>query len=106
MFAIMSSLHFVSRFTDLFNVATKLLYIKISNMLVYQEKIQFLFSPNIRLATKWLRILSLPANDKTRNHLVAKPILKIQRNKIIETHRVAIVNFPLIIVVHSNSCYR
>ena len=27
-----------------------------------------------RLATMWLRILSLPPNVKTRNHLVAKPI--------------------------------
>ena len=26
------------------------------------------------LATKWLRILSLGGNDKTRNHLVANPI--------------------------------
>ena len=29
---------------------------------------------NIGLAIKWLRILSLPPNDKIRDHLVAKPI--------------------------------
>ena len=29
----------------------------------------------IVLKTKWLRILSLPPNDKIRNHLVAKPTL-------------------------------
>ena len=29
----------------------------------------------IRLATKWLRILPLPPNDKMRNHLVANPIV-------------------------------
>ena len=29
-----------------------------------------------RLATKWLRILSIPPNDKIRNHLVANPIHK------------------------------
>ena len=29
----------------------------------------------IVLETKWLRILSLPPNDKIRNHLVAKPTL-------------------------------
>ena len=28
----------------------------------------------IGLATKWLRILSIPPNDKIRNHLVANPI--------------------------------
>ena len=28
----------------------------------------------IGLATKWLRILSIPLNDKIRNHLVANPI--------------------------------
>ena len=29
---------------------------------------------SIGLATKWLRVLSLGGNDKTRNHLVANPI--------------------------------
>ena len=32
---------------------------------------------NIGLATKRLRILSIPSNGKIRNHLVAKPILQI-----------------------------
>ena len=27
----------------------------------------------IALATKWLRTLSIPSNDRIRNHLVAKP---------------------------------
>ena len=26
-------------------------------------------------ATKWLRILSIPPNDKIRNHLIANPII-------------------------------
>ena len=33
------------------------------------------FSLSIELATKWLRILSIPPNDKIRNHLVANPIV-------------------------------
>ena len=32
---------------------------------------------NIGLATKRLRILSIPCNGKIRNHLVANPILQI-----------------------------
>ena len=32
----------------------------------------------IGLATKRLRILSIPPNDKTRNHLVAKPYIQSQ----------------------------
>ena len=32
---------------------------------------------SIVLATKWLRILSISANDKTRNHLVANPMVSI-----------------------------
>ena len=36
--------------------------------------IRYLFQ-YIGLATKWLRILSIPPNDKIRNHLVANPIL-------------------------------
>ena len=28
----------------------------------------------IGLATKWLRILSIPSNDKIRNHLIANPV--------------------------------
>ena len=31
---------------------------------------------SIRLATKWLRTLSIPLNGKIRNHLVAKPIFQ------------------------------
>ena len=31
---------------------------------------------SIEWATKWLRILSIPLNDKIRNHLVANPILQ------------------------------
>ena len=31
----------------------------------------------IGLATKWLRVLSIPPNDKTRNHLVANPIRRV-----------------------------
>ena len=30
----------------------------------------------IGLATKWLRVLSLPPNGKTRSHLVANPIVE------------------------------
>ena len=30
---------------------------------------------NIGLVTKWLRILSMPPNDKSHNHIVANPIL-------------------------------
>ena len=35
---------------------------------------------SIALATKWLRVLSLGGNDKTRSHLVAKPIV-LQTNE-------------------------
>ena len=30
---------------------------------------------SIGLTTKWLRVLSIPPNDKIRNHLVANPIV-------------------------------
>ena len=32
------------------------------------------FHKNSGLATKWLRVLSIPPNNKVRNHLVASPI--------------------------------
>ena len=39
---------------------------------------------NIGLATKWLRILSIPPNDKIRNHLAANSIiLKTFNNAIV-----------------------
>ena len=40
-----------------------------------------MFELYIGLATKWLRILAIPPNDKIRNHLVAKPILSHRRTK-------------------------
>ena len=33
------------------------------------------FDIELGLATKWLRILSIPPNDKIRNNLVANPII-------------------------------
>ena len=35
----------------------------------------------IGVASKWLRVMSLSPNDKTRNHLVANAILIIKRIK-------------------------
>ena len=51
---------------------------------IYRERINFagivkifeqLIARYIGLATRWLRILALDGIDKSRNHLVAKPIL-------------------------------
>ena len=60
-----------------------------AKMLVTDTK----FNVAIGLATKWLRILSLPPNDKTRNHLVANPIVPIKHVNSINTtiHFVATV---------------
>ena len=43
-----------------------------STGITWNNKIKYFVT--IRLATKWLRILPMPPNDKIRNHLVANPM--------------------------------
>ena len=63
----------LSLFYKFFHVARRIsshavLYLRISH-----DNVE-ICSLIIGSATKWLRILSIRPNDKTRNHLVAKPI--------------------------------
>ena len=63
-----ASLTFIFTFSNL-------MLIIISTMLNYFN--QKISGSYIVLATKWLRILSIPPNDKIRNHLVSNPIVSL-----------------------------
>ena len=46
-------------------------------MIIYKAFTKIYILEYIGLTTKWLRILSIPSNDKIRNHLVANPIIDL-----------------------------
>ena len=51
----------------------------------------------------WLRIFSLPSNDKIRNHLVANPILIIRVNRVIVFYYIAILYLSIFIIHKFNA---